>query len=480
MVVPETGSALEKKKVNTVPDNSEVTSASVKETISNDELVNPNPKEEGTTKVSSATASKNEKNALEIKKRKLLEDNESEGQNGDVSQKEDHSNSESPKKEENEEKPDTKRRKKEKSNETSETEKSTTNASFASFKSSSNINPFAAALEKAKKQSSNKKNLTSNASSSANKSIFGSSSSLSNTSKEGDNSNNIFNGSKATFCSSFGTGGTKSSIFGSSSNISKTSIFGGSISGGGLNAFGSTTPFTTSNNTNGGGSILWGSSLNKNPGSTTSTSLLGTSSMSKSLSKKKSQTSILMQESTESVKNGEENEESILQYRAKLYRLIPKTSTEDESKQPNWREVGIGPLRILKTKKIILKDSNESDNASSASTYRIVQRRECTPGGPGTKVILNIVIGGDVPCTVTRQADKYVQLATVSCENVITKSDNDCKNSSSDEKINDSKSKVESEGLSNGDPVMYLFKVKTVEEADDLQKKIEGCINNKK
>eukprot|EP00978_Attheya_sp_CCMP212_P038736 scaffold195042_cov70-Attheya_sp.AAC.1 len=76
----------------------------------------------------------------------------------------------------------------------------------------------------------------------------------------------------------------------------------------------------------------------------------------------------------------------------------------------DWREVGIGPLRILQ---------NEQ------KSRRVVQRRETTPGGPGTKLILNALLGSTltnhVPTAgagsaggskVTREGDKFVRWAT--------------------------------------------------------------------
>lgn len=222
----------------------------------------------------------------------------------------------------------------------------------------------------------------------------------------------------------------------------------------------------------------------------------------------------------ESVLNGEENEESILQCRTKLFSLVAQkqstpsgpSKSDEEKKQSdlekdkssqhqqqtqNWREVGIGPLRILRTKQqkktSQIDKSNDNSNHTtdnkskdtkalcSNATFRIVQRRECTPGGPGTKVILNIVIGGDVPCTISRQADKYVQLMTVCYDN---SSQNNTNNETND---NELETKETTSGQSNdmnataalkkGDSIMYLFKVKTVEEADELQKQLEACIS---
>ena len=112
----------------------------------------------------------------------------------------------------------------------------------------------------------------------------------------------------------------------------------------------------------------------------------------------------------------------------------------------DWKEVGIGPLRVL------------SDEKSA----RIVQRRESTPGGQGTKLILNIALRDE--CSVEKKGDKFVRLAAFEIsEN--TGNEKQLKEGTED-KIDDGK---------NGDidvvkfaPVQYLFKVKTIGEADLL------------
>jgi len=78
------------------------------------------------------------------------------------------------------------------------------------------------------------------------------------------------------------------------------------------------------------------------------------------------------------------------------------------------------------------------------------ERRESTPGGLGTKLILNVALRKE--CHVFRQADKYVRLATVEQE------------------------EGEEGSLSS---VMYLWKVKTVGEADDLEKFLGEGIGGK-
>lgn len=100
------------------------------------------------------------------------------------------------------------------------------------------------------------------------------------------------------------------------------------------------------------------------------------------------------------VLTGEENENCLLQVRAKLFKLsvtVPALVDSDEDDERNggaaeekdndkdkgkehleWAEVGVGPLRVLKAK--------------DGSAARLVMRREDKKGGQGTKVILNIKI----------------------------------------------------------------------------------------
>jgi hypothetical protein len=149
--------------------------------------------------------------------------------------------------------------------------------------------------------------------------------------------------------------------------------------------------------------------------------------------------------------NGEENEKCILQTRVKLFRLVEKKSgskaaaessstdkkdeetTKDDSNtedkksedeaagdtdkkeeekkdditpavEKEWKEVGTGPVRILK-------------HTSEEAQYRIVQRRETSPGGAGTKLILNVMVS-PTETHVERHADKHVRLTTVLAEEV--------------------------------------------------------------
>jgi len=67
------------------------------------------------------------------------------------------------------------------------------------------------------------------------------------------------------------------------------------------------------------------------------------------------------------------------------------------SSAKRWREIGVGPLRVLK-------------NSSTGST-RIVQRREAAEGGMGTRVIINASLRKE--SAITRPSEKHLQLATI-------------------------------------------------------------------
>lgn len=71
-----------------------------------------------------------------------------------------------------------------------------------------------------------------------------------------------------------------------------------------------------------------------------------------------------------------------------------------------------------------------------------MQRRESTPCGAGTKLILNVGVSG-VCCKVDRQSEKFVRLATVGKDTSV---------------------------------VMYLFKVKNVTEGDELEEKLKEVL----
>jgi trimeric autotransporter adhesin len=108
-----------------------------------------------------------------------------------------------------------------------------------------------------------------------------------------------------------------------------------------------------------------------------------------------------------------------------------KTSDDSSSTQANhssvnegtkkWIEVGCGPIRVLQRRQ---QQQEEEDNdhgsdapaSSNKSSCRLVQRRESTPGGNATIVILNVRL-----TTVTIQAttsEVHVQIVTVASTNI--------------------------------------------------------------
>jgi hypothetical protein len=125
---------------------------------------------------------------------------------------------------------------------------------------------------------------------------------------------------------------------------------------------------------------------------------------------------------------GEEEDECLLQTRAKLYRLSVRmassntdnnnhsrssisnnNSSNSSSSKPHdvnnmeWIEVGVGPLKILQ------RQSHESDVHSHHG--RLVMRREDKKGGVGTKLLVNTRL--DQYVTVARQGDKMVRVLCV-------------------------------------------------------------------
>jgi len=146
---------------------------------------------------------------------------------------------------------------------------------------------------------------------------------------------------------------------------------------------------------------------------------------------------------------GEENEDRILQVRCRLYHFVSpatkvendaektgdkvkdeKAPTKDEEAKPKiWKEVGTGPLRFLHNPK--------------TNVYRLVQRRECTPGGNGTKLILNVPIKAG-SSHVLKSSEKHVQINLLEVA------------SAGDSK--EAKPACE----------RYLFKFRTTEEADEM------------
>lgn len=102
-----------------------------------------------------------------------------------------------------------------------------------------------------------------------------------------------------------------------------------------------------------------------------------------------------------------------------------KSDEEDtkKKKQQDWRELGIGPLRILK------KDKEHT---------RVVQRRESAPGGAGTKLLVNAPLIKE--SKVGRLSDQHVRFTTIE---------------------------------PSGNAAVYLLKVKTKAEASQLQSLLE-------
>ena len=133
------------------------------------------------------------------------------------------------------------------------------------------------------------------------------------------------------------------------------------------------------------------------------------------------------------------------------------SSLPQDEKKMEWKEVGIGPLRIL-----------EGESSENHHHVRLVQRRESTPGGSGTKLILNLPLRNE--CKVTRKSDKCVFLAAfevimdaVQNDVIETKDTEDDSNELGTKKI-------------SFESVQYLFKVKTVAEADSLEQALNESL----
>lgn len=166
---------------------------------------------------------------------------------------------------------------------------------------------------------------------------------------------------------------------------------------------------------------------------------------------------------------------------------------KDTKTKMDWKEVGIGPLRILeqtgeeetkngddKDKTIDAADStdNKTTTATTEKKYsvRLVQRRESTPGGQGTKLILNLPLRSE--CHVLRKGDKFVRLSAFEA---LTTAEEEGKGLVPVVVGNDKKDTEEGtkkkEAISF-QVVQYLFKVKTVVDADSLEKALQKGIAN--
>ena len=151
---------------------------------------------------------------------------------------------------------------------------------------------------------------------------------------------------------------------------------------------------------------------------------------------------------------GEEDEDCIMQLRLKLFKLeevvdissqpnqmktesdglkssISKTSKDssekkDDSKQvettnkeepktkKEWKELGIGPCRILEKK----TDKEEEEEGKMKTSYRLVIRREHKPNGPGIVVMLNTIVKqGNM--LIASHTDNTIRMVTLSGKDVV-------------------------------------------------------------
>ena len=75
-----------------------------------------------------------------------------------------------------------------------------------------------------------------------------------------------------------------------------------------------------------------------------------------------------------------------------------KSESEKAKSQHRWQELGIGPLKILRS-------------CDFPDKFRLVQRRESTPNGPAHKVILNVPLWKEATCQKT--SEKHLSVTTV-------------------------------------------------------------------
>lgn len=305
-------------------------------------------------------------------------------------------------------------------------------------------------------------------------------------------------GSAAAKPGGFGSGfGGVSSGFGASKSDSKnggdanTSSPKSSAFGGGFGAV--STGFGSLKSTS--NSFGFGSSSNANPApslndaatASNGSGLAGTFAKSPNKSANSSP-SKFPTSSVVDTANGEQDEDCLIQVRAKLFKMVPEdenpATEEDSSKlkgdvpsvpsssgrmelvrakreenegspekasespekegedeeKPKLvqKEAGIGPVRVLKRKPPLGLGKEEKEDLITA---RVVQRQE-TSGGQATKVILNVRL---VPktCNVIRRGDKYVQLNAPNSDGTLESS---------------------------------LFKVKMTAEADKLEKNLKAML----
>jgi hypothetical protein len=75
-----------------------------------------------------------------------------------------------------------------------------------------------------------------------------------------------------------------------------------------------------------------------------------------------------------------------------------KTYEEEKGPQHRWQELGIGPIKILRS-------------CDHPDKFRLVQRRESTANGPAHKVILNVPLWKESTCKKT--SEKHLSVTTV-------------------------------------------------------------------
>lgn len=192
---------------------------------------------------------------------------------------------------------------------------------------------------------------------------------------------------------------------------------------------------------------------------------------------------------------GEEGEECVLQTRAKLFRLQigsntqaslekdvaesggsaatgdkkdekstaeEKTTVGSLSAGAEWIEVGIGPVKILKSK-VEGEGSNEETKGSQA---RLVMRREEKKGGIGTKLMLNVRLNQFV--SVAKQADKMLRLLCPVIADATRVTSRKDSSGEGGESTDDETAKL----------ATYLIKTKSVQESDHLLDTMNTYITN--
>ena len=189
---------------------------------------------------------------------------------------------------------------------------------------------------------------------------------------------------------------------------------------------------------------------------------------------------------------GEEEEDCLLQVRAKLYRLVtvkvqtadsdhhdgevdcskvttPAAAIASDASTKEWVEVGVGPLRILRNKSIVDSDTN-TDTAAGRDT-RIVMRREEKKGGSGTKVILNMRLRAH--CVIAKNGDSAFSISTVVPKVVEVKITG---GSSGAEPTTITTTKTTDEL----ELVSYLLRCKAATETDKIMQFVQAAINAQK